>query len=293
MKRLYLSGEHAHFIDFTHETPGHASSLLNRVAEAPLSRSDAFCDLNVGNPMQAGFISESCYNLLYLELAACRLTSLPTELARLVPNLRVLNLNYNFLEDLRGLEGLTRLRKLTIIGSRIKATKQFVRMLKGMRDVEILDFRYVVNLACFVFPDTSPAPEGNSVYATASRSPRPDPRPLRFGPPHRAGFAPALACGSHVVRGVMLWARTRPSASIPLLLTHQTLGDSVERVLAERAIRCRAWVAAGTVEGIHQSIRHPAFMTLPAVRVRLRHFHLHSALSRAFAHAGHAEAEPP
>ena len=94
--------------------------------------------------MQPGFISEPCYNLFYLELAACRLTELPADFARLVPNVRMLNLNYNFLEDLRPLEGLSRLRKLTIIGSRIKSTKQFVRVLKGMLDIEILDFRYVI-----------------------------------------------------------------------------------------------------------------------------------------------------
>ena len=43
---------------------------------------------------------------MYLELAACRLTRLPAELARLAPNLRNLNLNYNFVEDVRPLEGL-------------------------------------------------------------------------------------------------------------------------------------------------------------------------------------------
>ncbi|CCL99276.1 uncharacterized protein FIBRA_01291 [Fibroporia radiculosa] len=96
-----------------------------------------------GNPLQAGFISEPCYNLVYLELAACRLNALPADLARLVPNVRVLNLNYNFLADARALEGLARLRKLTLIGSRITATKGLVRMLRGMRDVEMLDFRCV------------------------------------------------------------------------------------------------------------------------------------------------------
>lgn len=63
-----------------------------------------------------------------------------------MPNLRVLNLNYNFLEDTQPLEGLTRLRKLTIIGSRVKTTKQLVRVLRGMVEIEMLDFRYVLLL---------------------------------------------------------------------------------------------------------------------------------------------------
>lgn len=64
----------------------------------------------------------------------------------MLPNLRVLNLNYNFLDETRPLEGLTRLRKLTIIGSRINATKHLIRVLRGMRDIEMLDFRYVLSV---------------------------------------------------------------------------------------------------------------------------------------------------
>lgn len=100
----------------------------------------------VGNPLKPGFISEPCYNLIYLEIAACRITTLPQNLSQMIPNLRVLNLNYNFLEDTRPLEGLTRLRKLTIIGSRIKATKQLIRLARSMADIEMLDFRYVLFL---------------------------------------------------------------------------------------------------------------------------------------------------
>ncbi|RPD73949.1 hypothetical protein L226DRAFT_91508 [Lentinus tigrinus ALCF2SS1-7] len=94
-----------------------------------------------GNPLKPGFLSEPCYNLVYLELAACRIITLPADFSRMVPNVRVLNLNYNFLEDPRPLEGLTRLRKLTIIGSRIKGAKQFIRVLRGMKDIEMIDFR--------------------------------------------------------------------------------------------------------------------------------------------------------
>lgn len=94
-----------------------------------------------GNPLPGGFLSEPCYNVVYLELAACRLTVLPANFAQLVPNVRVLNLNYNFLEDTRPLEGLTRLRKLTVIGSRIRSTRMLVRTVRGMADIEMLDFR--------------------------------------------------------------------------------------------------------------------------------------------------------
>lgn len=60
-----------------------------------------------GNALPAGFLTSACYNLVYLELANCRLTALPPGLATLVPNLR-------------GLEGLARLRKLSVVGARLK-----------------------------------------------------------------------------------------------------------------------------------------------------------------------------
>jgi len=87
-------------------------------------------------------MTEACYNLVYFELAACRLTSLPTNFSSLVPNVRVLNLNYNFLEDVGPLDGLNRMKKLSIIGSRVKGTKGLIRMVQRMGEIEMVDFRY-------------------------------------------------------------------------------------------------------------------------------------------------------
>ncbi|KAI0671057.1 hypothetical protein C8Q78DRAFT_1079006 [Trametes maxima] len=116
-----------------------------------------------GNPLKPGFLSEPCYNLIYLELAACRLITLPADFARTVPNVRVLNLNYNFLEDPSPLEGLTRLRKLTIIGSRIKGAKQLIRVLRGMKDMEMIDFRQVPSLLPFIPSMAMPAGNARAI----------------------------------------------------------------------------------------------------------------------------------
>jgi len=95
-----------------------------------------------GNPLQGRvFLREACYGLVYLELAGCRLRSLPGDLGGLVPNLRVLNLNYNFLEELEALGGLTRLKKLTVIGSRVKSTKAVIRLVERLPEMEMLDCR--------------------------------------------------------------------------------------------------------------------------------------------------------
>lgn len=105
----------------------------------------------LGNPLTTTFMTEPCYNLVYFELAACRLTKLPPHFAQLIPNIRVLNLNYNFLEDVKPLEGLSRIKKLTIIGSRVKGTKGLIRMAQGMPEVEMVDFRYVGASLCTLF----------------------------------------------------------------------------------------------------------------------------------------------
>ena len=105
-----------------------------------------------GNPLDADFIQEPCYNMIYLELAACRLSVLPADLHTLIPNVRVLNLNYNFLTDAKPLEGLVRLKKLTMIGSRLKGTKTLLRALQKMPDMEMLDFRWANAFARATLP---------------------------------------------------------------------------------------------------------------------------------------------
>lgn len=79
--------------------------------------------------------------MIYLELADCQLTSVPSNLGQLIPNVRVLNLNYNFIGEMGGLEELKRLKKLSMIGSRLRGTRGIIRALKRMEEVEMVDFR--------------------------------------------------------------------------------------------------------------------------------------------------------
>ena len=92
---------------------------------------------------------------MYLELDACRLTNLPANFSSLIPNVRALNLNYNFLETeevAQGLVGLSRLRKLTLVGNRMSGTKALVKMLSSMgKNIEMIDFRYVKTFSLNTF----------------------------------------------------------------------------------------------------------------------------------------------
>jgi len=94
-----------------------------------------------GNAFGSWFLDEPCDNLIYLELADCQLTSVPKEMGRVIPNVRVLNLNHNFIGELDGLGGLRRLRKLSMIGSRLRNTREIVKVVRRMGELEMVDFR--------------------------------------------------------------------------------------------------------------------------------------------------------
>jgi hypothetical protein len=95
----------------------------------------------LGNSLGDWCLDEPCYNLVYLELAHCELTRLAGDLGRVVPNLRVLNLNYNFIGDLEPVASLGRLRKLSLIGSRVRGTKAIIRAVGRLGELEMVDFR--------------------------------------------------------------------------------------------------------------------------------------------------------
>lgn len=74
----------------------------------------------------------------------CQLSALPEGFASLIPNCRSLNLNHNFLEDLSPLADLARLRRLTLVGSRIQEASSLADVIGRLPELEVLDLRYVV-----------------------------------------------------------------------------------------------------------------------------------------------------
>lgn len=94
-----------------------------------------------GNPLPLSFFNQRCPNLVYIEMAACKLDTLPSTFPSFAPNVRSLNMNYNFFSDVKNLGGLKQLTKLSIVGSRLEATKPVMRMLKTLPSLEMLDLR--------------------------------------------------------------------------------------------------------------------------------------------------------
>jgi hypothetical protein len=98
-----------------------------------------------GNPLPAGFFSgRPLKQLIYLELAACSLSIWPADLWVVAPNLEILNVNYNFLQNLDGVEGLHKLRKLSCVGAKLgEGSRGVMRGLKGLSSLEEIDLRCV------------------------------------------------------------------------------------------------------------------------------------------------------
>ncbi|CBQ71918.1 conserved hypothetical protein [Sporisorium reilianum SRZ2] len=80
-------------------------------------------------------------NLVYLELSACQLMQLPEDLAQVAPNLRSLNLDHNLISTLPSLAGMQRLKRLSLVGCRVKKSKSIITAVRGLAELQVLDSR--------------------------------------------------------------------------------------------------------------------------------------------------------
>jgi hypothetical protein len=74
-------------------------------------------------------------------------------MANTMPSLRVLNVNYNFLDHLDGLSGMAGLRKVTVVGNRLGGGGgKVMRGLKGLIGLEEVDLRMNPSTLGFYLP---------------------------------------------------------------------------------------------------------------------------------------------
>lgn len=77
-----------------------------------------------------------------LSLASTGLKTLLPDFGHKLPNLRILNLNYNALRDLRPLQGIFKLQKLFVAGNRISRLRQTAAVLEGLgEEIDEVDLR--------------------------------------------------------------------------------------------------------------------------------------------------------
>lgn len=80
-------------------------------------------------------------NLQLLELSNCGLKSLPKRLGQMMPNLRVLNLNFNAISDLRPLRFIPRLKRVLAAGNRLGDTANTINILAEFPQLTTVDLR--------------------------------------------------------------------------------------------------------------------------------------------------------
>lgn len=94
-----------------------------------------------GNPLGHFEPRVDFLNLQYLEVANCGLEQLPTEFGQMMPNIRVLNLNYNALKDVKPLLGIVRLKKLHLAGNRLARLRKTTGILAQFPSLSLIDLR--------------------------------------------------------------------------------------------------------------------------------------------------------
>ncbi|KAK8865912.1 hypothetical protein IAR55_001060 [Kwoniella newhampshirensis] len=133
-----------------------------------------------GNALRDDFFPSSpLYALLYLEVAGCKMSTWPKDFAVKMPNLKILNLNYNYLRDLSGVEGLKSLRKLTLVGGRLGGEgedhgKGVMEGLKGLTSLEEVDFRMNPSTLSYYFPLLLPISTQSALDPSKSQNQDPD-----------------------------------------------------------------------------------------------------------------------
>lgn len=230
-----------------------------------------------GNPLPRSFPSERFFNLVYLELAMCQLSALPENLAAVVPNVRVLNLNHNFIADLSPLTGLARCSRLSLVGMRLTKARPLADALGSMPELEDVDLRSVLVVLCARIVALS---------LTSARKHRMNPLTLPFYPPlvpAADSLVPAHA--EHQIiypepassKAVQAGSRVTPAKSTPSWLT---LDTKFRRALPDDWYHRRAAYRAVVVQSV------PSLRRLDGIDVTKERSRISQKLERLAVHAG-------
>lgn len=110
-----------------------SSNIVTTILSTPSDVRKLYLSMNALPQSHHGTLPPITYPLLslqYLDLASCGISDLPFEFGPHLPNLRVLNLNFNAIKDLNPLIGIVRLNKLLVVGNRIQRLRKSVRVLE-------------------------------------------------------------------------------------------------------------------------------------------------------------------
>ncbi|PKI85772.1 hypothetical protein MVES_000725 [Malassezia vespertilionis] len=86
-------------------------------------------------------IAADAQSLLYLELAGCQLTVVPSRIQQQTPALRTLNLDHNHLQTLPKLAAWRHLKRLSCVGCQLPTLETLVHSIHGLEELCVLDTR--------------------------------------------------------------------------------------------------------------------------------------------------------
>jgi Leucine-rich repeat (LRR) protein len=116
-------------------------NIVSHVLSTPNDCRKIFLSSNSVAGGKLGLPSQPLFSLRYLELASCGISSMTTGFGTMIPNCRVLNLNFNALGSISTLQGMLHLNKLMLAGNRLDRLRRSCLALSSHPALAKLDIR--------------------------------------------------------------------------------------------------------------------------------------------------------
>jgi Leucine-rich repeat (LRR) protein len=130
---------HLHTLSLREQTD--SPDIVGHVLSMPNDCRKIFLSSNSVPGGKLGPPSQPLFSLRYLELASCGISSLTAGFGCMIPNCRVLNLNFNALGSISHLQGILHLNKLMLAGNRLDRLRRSCLALSRHPALAKLDLR--------------------------------------------------------------------------------------------------------------------------------------------------------
>lgn len=141
LTRVHGLGKTPYFEELSIRNQDGPSDLINRILTTP---NDCHTLILSGNPLPDGMLELpelAQHSVRALELSECGIKQLGKGFGRLFPNVRLLNLNYNHIQDITDLQGMHKIKRLELIRNHITRMRRTCLLLARLPTLAVLDVR--------------------------------------------------------------------------------------------------------------------------------------------------------
>lgn len=141
LNRIHGLGKTPYFEELSVRNQDVTSDIVNRILTTP---NDCNTLILSGNPVPNGGLELPelpQHSLRALELTDCGIKQLGAGFGKLFPNIRLLNLSYNHIQELTDLRGMVKIRRLEMIRNRISRMRRTCLLLARLPSLSVLDIR--------------------------------------------------------------------------------------------------------------------------------------------------------